>query len=89
MKHLLIVLVISLITITLLTCSSDKKEAEETQKSETTTVEVDTVKVTCPGCGMVHTKAEMTAYDIDGKTMHFCSDMCKDNYIAQKDKENE
>jgi YHS domain-containing protein len=80
-----------LLVLTMIACTGEKKQEttmEEMQPGETTT-EVDTAKVTCAGCGMIHEKSEMTAYVQDGDTLYFCSDQCKENYLSKQEQSKE
>ena len=90
MRYLILAIFVFLLAFVIVACQAEKKEEVKTEpEPAATTVNADTVKITCQGCGMVHTKSEMTAYEIDGDTMYFCSEQCKDNYLATREKESE
>jgi YHS domain-containing protein len=90
MKNLISIIFAIMLALAVIACTAEKKEEAKTeQEPATTTVTADTAKITCAGCGMVHTKAEMTAHEIDGETMHFCSEQCKEHYLATREKESE
>jgi len=84
MSKILIVTFCFILAFVILACKAEQKaESEMQQQEQVTTVEPDSGQATCPGCGMTMATAEMIAYDVDGETHHFCSEGCKDNYLAQ------
>ena len=88
MYKALFVIIIVLLGAALIACSSEQKQEEATAETpETTTMVADTAAIACGGCDMQHTKAEMAAHEIDGETKYFCSDACKDHYMAKLEKE--
>ena len=88
MQNIIKYILMLLVTFSFIACTSDSKEAAKTEeKQPATTTEADTTKIACDGgCSMVHAKSEMTAYVDDGETKYFCSDHCKEHYLAQKKK---
>ena len=95
MKRVLFLLLLFVIGVTLIMCSGEKKEEaaqEATGEATETTIETavsDTAMATCPGCGMTMEKSKMVAYEEDGETEYFCSEECKNNYLAEKATEEE
>ena len=84
-------ILILLIALAVIACTGEQKQettTEEMQPAETTT-EVEMAKLTCAGCGMIHEKSEMTAYVQEGDTLYFCSDQCKEHYLAKQDQSKE
>ena len=39
------------------------------------------------GCGMTMEKEKMVAHEQDGETIYFCSEKCKENYMAKEKEE--
>ena len=95
MKKVLFLLLLFVIGVTLIMCSGEKKEkaAEEmTGEATESTMESavsDTAMATDPVCGMTMEKSKMIAYEDDGETVYFCSEECKDKYIAENAAEEE
>lgn len=85
MKRVFILLVLLILGIALVMCGGEKKDEfkEEAQQ----TVVADTGKAVCPGCAMEMEKSKMVAHETDGETEYFCSEECKDNYLASKEGE--
>jgi YHS domain-containing protein len=76
-------LVLSATLLVFLACSGEKKSETTTQEiQQIQSAGADTVSATCPGCNMVMAKSEMIQYTGDGKTLYFCSEQCRDNYLA-------
>jgi YHS domain-containing protein len=88
MKRVFFVLLLLALGTVLIMCSGEQKpQAEE---AATETVVADTAMVACAGeCGMKMAEAKMVAHDMDGETMHFCSEGCKENYLAKQETEAE
>ena len=92
MKNIIVYIFTLLIAISIIACTSDKQEETKTEELQpaATTTEGDTTKIACDGgCGMVHAKSEMTAYVDNGETKYFCSEHCKEHYLAQKEQGDE
>jgi len=87
----LILLLFLLLAATLIMCSSDQKQeatVDEATEEATSTAVVDTSMAVCAGgCGMEVEKAKMVSYEMDGEKHYFCSEMCKENYLASKKEE--
>ena len=89
-KVLLYIFILS-ISLIVSACTGKKKQdtgTEEMQPAATTT-EVDTARVTCAGCGMIHQKSQMIVYVQAGDTVYFCSEQCKENYLARQNESKE
>jgi YHS domain-containing protein len=72
-----------------LACTGDKKTGTETRESRSNqNVVADTTKAICPGCGMEMEKSEMLTYVAGGKTYYFCSEHCRQNFLASVDKDS-
>jgi len=85
MTKLTIVIFCFILAFVFFACKSEQKsESEMQQQEEVTTVESDTGQATCPACGMTMAQAEMITFEVDGETLHFCSEGCKDHYLAQQ-----
>jgi YHS domain-containing protein len=91
MKRVFFLLVIFLIGATLIMCSSEQKQeatVDETTEEATSTTVSDTSMALCAaGCGMEVEKAKMVSHEMDGEKHYFCSEMCKENYLASKKEE--
>lgn len=91
MKKLSFFLLLLLIAATLIMCSSEQKQeakVDEATEEATSTTVADTSMIVCAGgCGMEMEKAKMVSHEIDGEKHYFCSDMCKENYLASKKEE--
>ncbi len=90
MKNVLYFFFLLLIGATLIMCSGEQKSEVEEEATEeaTSTVVDDTTMAQCEGgCGMTVEKDKMIAHEIDGETHYFCSEMCKENYLASKQEE--
>lgn len=100
MKRVFFLLLIVAIGATLIMCSGEQKPeattdeatqeviTDEATQEATETVVADTANVACAGCGMEMEKAQMVSHEIDGETHYFCSEECKENYLAKKEKED-
>jgi YHS domain-containing protein len=90
MKNLLYVLLLVIIGTTLIMCGGEQKsevKEEATEEAASTTV-ADTLMAQCEGgCGMTVEKAKMVTHEVDGEKHYFCSEMCKENYLASKQEE--
>ena len=90
MKKLILFLLL-LLAVTLIMCSSEQKQEATVDKATeeaTSTAVVDTSMVACAGgCGMEVEKAKMVSHEMDGEKHYFCSEMCKENYLASKKEE--
>ena len=83
MSKLMVVFFCVILTLLFFACKAEQQAETEMQEQEqVTTVEPDTTQVTCPACGMTMAKADMVTYDVDGETYHFCSEGCRDQYLA-------
>ena len=87
MKKLFFLMGMLILAGALIMCSGEQKQeaAQETQQDVETTAVSDTTVAMCPGCGMEMARSEMVAYEEDGKTTYFCSEECKENYLASKE----
>jgi YHS domain-containing protein len=94
MKKVLFLLVFLAIGATLIMCSGEQKQeatteeatTEEATQEATETVVADTALTMCAGgCSMEMEKAKMVSHEIDGETHYFCSEKCKENYMAKKE----
>jgi YHS domain-containing protein len=91
MKKLFFLMLLLILGATFIMCSGEQKSEanveEETQEAASEVV-ADTSMATCDGgCGMEVEKSKMIAYKMDGETLYFCSEMCKENYLASKKEE--
>ncbi len=88
MKKMLFLMVLVLLTGALIMCSGEQKQEakQEAQEDVQATAVSDTALAVCPGCGMEMAEAEMVSQEVDGKTEYFCSEECKENYMASKEK---
>jgi len=90
MNRIFMFLFLSVLVLAFFTCSGEKKTDTGMQgMQQTQTTVADTGKAACPGCGMEMAKTEMVKYEADGKTMYFCSEHCKDNYLASIEKKTD
>ena len=90
MFRLFISFVILLLALALIACGGEKKAETEMQaEPEAQTAVVDSSMATCPGCGMTMEKGKMIAQVVDSDTLHFCSEGCRDNYLANLPEEEE
>ena len=92
MKNLFYFILLLAIGATLIMCSAEQKSEvkEEATQEEATTVVDDTLMAECAGgCGMTVEKAKMVTHEVDGKTHYFCSEMCKENYLASMQEKEE
>jgi YHS domain-containing protein len=88
MKNALFFLLLVLIGATLIMCSGEQKQEskveEATEETPATTVSDTSMAVCAGGCGMEVEKAKMVTHEVDGEKHYFCSEMCKENYLASK-----
>jgi YHS domain-containing protein len=90
MNKLVTLSLLVLILVAFMACSGEKKvETGTRQMQQSQTSATDTTKATCPGCGMEMAKSEMVKYEADGKTLYFCSEYCKENYLATAEKKTD
>jgi hypothetical protein len=91
MNRIFVFLIITVMAVILIACSSEKKtEAKVEAEATPETVSVqDSSKATCPSCNMVMEKSEMITYVADGDTVYFCAEGCKKHYLAQQEKKSE
>lgn len=65
-------------------CGGEKKE--EAVKTEAQVEEATAGMIDCDGeCGMKMAKADMVTYVQEGDTLHFCSEKCKEHYLAAEE----
>ncbi len=91
MQKIIFFIWVIVLGVALVMCSAEKKEEvtqEATQEMQQTAVS-DTGTAVCPGCGMEMAKAEMVAHEAEGETEYFCSEECKNHYLAEKKQEGE
>ena len=82
-KKFLVILMI-LLALLLLACSGEKKaETKVEAETETQTAVQSADQATCPGCNMTMDKDKMITHVAEGDTMYFCSDNCKNKYLAE------
>lgn len=90
MFKLFISFVILLLALALIACGGEKKaETKMEAESQTEAVVADSTMATCPGCGMTMEKEKMISQVVEGDTMYFCSEGCRDNYLANLPAEEE
>ena len=82
MRKIIISLIFSILVLLLIACQGEQKAETKVEEEVTTAAVSDTAQVTCPACGMTHAASEMTAYEIEGETHYFCSEACKEHYLA-------
>ena len=96
MKRVLILLFIFLVSATVIMCSGEQKQeatveeatVEEATEEATSTTVADTSMAMCEGgCAMEREKSKMISHEIDGEEHHFCSEKCKENYLASMTEE--
>jgi hypothetical protein len=72
-------------------CSGEQKQEskveEATEETPSTAVSDTSMAVCAGGCGMEVEKAKMVSHEVDGEKHYFCSEMCKENYLASKEVE--
>lgn len=95
----LLVLLVLAAAFIMVACEKKQETTGEATTEETTTEESaettmesavsDTGMATDPVCGMTMEKSKMVAYEEDGETIYFCSEECKDKYLAEKATEEE
>ena len=67
-----------------------EKANEPVEKASEKVETADDAKTAvCSGCNMEMDKAKMVSAEIDGKMHYFCSEKCKEAYLAKKDKKKE
>jgi YHS domain-containing protein len=80
-----------IVGLTIMMCSGEKKQeatVEETAEEPTATTVADTSLAVCAGgCAMEMEKSKMISHEHEGETHYFCSEMCKENYLASKAEE--
>jgi len=90
MKRIFLLFMLLSLGAILIMCSGEQKQeatTEETAPEVTTTVVADTSMAMCDGgCAMQMDKAKMVSHTIEGKKHYFCSEMCKENYLAKNNK---
>ena len=92
MFKLFISIIVVLLALALVACGGEKKAETKTEaESEAQTAVVDSsmTMATCPGCGMTMEKSKMIAHVADDDTLYFCSEGCRDNYLANLPAEEE
>ena len=72
------------LTLTLIMCAGEQKQEAKPESKQTTVI--DDELVDCPGCSMKMQKSKMVAYEVDGDTLHFCAEGCRDHYLAKLEK---
>jgi len=85
MKYLFVFLLALLVTVAMVSCSSEKQEEATAETQETMDTAAEAEMVQCTGCEMSMEKSKMVAYEMDGETKYFCSEECKANYLAAKE----
>lgn len=74
-------------------CGQKQEQEQQTTTEETMTTDTTMVAegmVECDGdCGMTMDPAKMITYVEGEDTLHFCSEGCKDKYLAKEDVESE
>jgi len=85
MNRLFILLLLLVMGVTLIMCSSEQKqEATTGEATETEAKVADADKATCAGgCSMEMNKAQMVSHEVDGETNYYCSEKCKENHLSQ------
>jgi hypothetical protein len=91
MKKTFFLLLLIIIGATLIMCSGEQKQEskveEATEETPSTAVSDTSMAVCAGGCGMEVEKAKMVSHEVDGEKHYFCSEMCKENYLASKEVE--
>jgi YHS domain-containing protein len=93
MAKLFYILLSFVLVFAFIACTGEKTEEQaETETEAEATVEkaLDENMAECAsGCGMTMEKEKMVAHEHDGETLYFCSDKCKDDYLAKEKEEGE
>jgi YHS domain-containing protein len=86
MKNLISIILILILSLTIIMCSGEKnQEIKQKTDSEST---VKSELVDCPGCNMKMEKSKMITHVTNGDTLYFCSEYCKENYLAKQEKKS-
>jgi YHS domain-containing protein len=90
MGRILLTFLLAVLLVALFACSGEKKTETKTgEMPPAQTTVADTGKAICPGCGMEMARNEMIPYVVEGKTLYFCSEQCKENYLATLEEKTE
>jgi YHS domain-containing protein len=90
MGRILIIVSAAILLLFMFACSGEKKmDVKQINNQQTQITTEDTSKAICPGCGMEMAKKEMIQYVTNGQTLYFCSEHCKENYLATLDDKTE
>ncbi len=71
-------------------CTGEKVEEQtemETEVEATVEKALDENMAECAGCDMAMEKEKMIAHEHDGETQYFCSEKCKEAYMAKEKEE--
>ncbi len=88
LRFFIFIMVLSLVFV-FVACSGEKQE--EAAQTETQVEEAATAGlVDCSGgCDMKMEQAKMVSYAQESDTLYFCSDKCKNDYLAKEKTEGE
>ena len=89
MTKLLYFLVSMILVFAFIACTGEKvEEKSETEAEATVEKAMDENMAKCPGCDMdAMEKEKMVAHEHDGDTTYFCSEKCKEAYLAKEQEE--
>ena len=84
-KHLIVLLLVSILMLTVVSLTGCKKKPESTEPTETKEVVSETIEQkTCPVMGGAINKSLYTEYK--GKKVYFCCPGCKGKFEKEPDK---
>ena len=89
MTKLLYFLLSVVLVVAFIACTGEKVEEQaETEVEATVEKAMDENMAECAGdCGMTMEKEKMVAHEHDGDTTYFCSEKCKEAYMAKEKEE--
>ena len=91
MVKLFYVLLSFVLVFAFIACTGEKvEEKAETEAEAAVEKAMDENMAQCPGCEMAAMEKEkMVAYEHDGDTTYFCSEKCKEAYLAKESEKGE